>query len=113
MTPISVQAEDGRSVPQSSILSTRVSLAAHTDQTAMSVVTALVNSLTQATKRKVVVGMVPLNLLAQTRVENAVSGESARSVLERIVRATGRRVSWRLYYDPGLQMYALNLHLIK
>jgi hypothetical protein len=74
---------------------------------ALSLLTATISSSVQS---KVVVGTIPINLLAQSHIEFGASNESARSVLMKMWKATGRSLSWRLFYDPSLQHYVINIH---
>ena len=56
-------------------------------------------------------GDVASNLLLQTMVRVDARAEPARTMLLRYLAATRRAVSWRLFYDPGMKSYHLNLRL--
>ena len=53
-------------------------------------------------------------LLGAVRVLCAISAknETARLVLLRILSGTGRTLTWRLLYDGGLKVYALNIAVV-
>ncbi len=46
-------------------------------------------------------------------MEEGAQNEIARDVLVRVLRTTGKGLSWLLLYDPGWRMYALNLVVVK
>ena len=73
---------------------------------------ALVAALADTTKRTVLIGTAPINLLQQVPMEDAVVNEPARIALKRIIRSTGKGLSWRLFYDVGLQLHVLNIHRV-
>jgi len=82
----------------------------------------VLKALEQASGTKVLIGMVPQNLLHAT-VTAADAGEApARDILTRMIRQMRwkdarlsgdiPRMSWRLYYDPGNPSFVLNLHVV-
>jgi hypothetical protein len=112
VVPVSVQGQDGSLVRQSSILDARISLSPRKDRTTLEALATLLAAVQAATGQHVLLGTSPTNLFVQSRMEEGAADETARDVLIRTVRATGRRLSWRLLYDPGDQAYFLNLHLV-
>ena len=52
------------------------------------------------------------NLYLQTRVRDGAKDERARDVLTRVLAATGRRMSWRLRYQPGRQHHGFSAHVV-
>ena len=58
------------------------------------------------------IGITPLNLMNQTKVRMGASNETARTVLARLMGQFRYRLSWQLFYDPGLKWYVLNVHIV-
>lgn len=112
VVPASVQGRDGSPVPQSSILEARISLSPEKNRNTVDALVALLAAVRSATGQRVEIGTSPVNLLMQSRMEEGATDESARDVLVRTLRATGRRLGWLLLYDPGDQYYVLNPVLV-
>jgi hypothetical protein len=70
-------------------------------------------AISQTTGQTVLIGAVPTNLFVQQRLRQGAANETARDVLLRTLDATGRKLSWRLLYDPGWKSYFLSVHLVK
>jgi len=66
-------------------------------------------ALSAKTGIKVLLGIAPLNLMAQTQVSVGGENVSARSLLSQTLHATGRPLEWKLLYDAGEPSYMLNL----
>lgn len=60
--------------------------------------------------RNVFQGATAANILEQVNFTGGASGEMARSVLEKVIVKTGRRLSWRLFFSPGDNQYYLNTY---
>jgi hypothetical protein len=99
---------------QRSLLDTKLTIDAR-DRSALEMLQAFVEALTQASGSHVSLGTVPLNLLAQTRVSGGANDERAGTILMRTLAATGATLSWRLFYGPeeARPGYALNVHMLK
>lgn len=96
-----------------SILNTYITIP-HGKRTALDMLESIRDELTRQTGIEVLIGTVPLNLLARTSVEDGAQSEPARTVLLRTLRATGWSLSWRLLYEAGpAPLYALNIHAVR
>lgn len=69
-------------------------------------------AVSQANGARVVVGTIPLGLFTRPQELQAAGGQRARDVLLAVLDRVGggARLSWQLFYDPGMQMYVLNIH---
>jgi hypothetical protein len=72
----------------------------------------IVGEVQRTTGKKVTLGMLPLNKLFQLEIKMGASDEVARDVLIRFAKDTNIGLSWRLFYDPGLKWFALNMHRV-
>jgi hypothetical protein len=76
---------------------------------------AISDAITKATSVRVVVGTFPTNVLFQYHDRRAAVGEKARDVLVHLLNSAkhGQDLSWRLLYDPEVNQYWLNIHLVQ
>jgi hypothetical protein len=51
--------------------------------------------------------------MAQTKMEEAVEKATARQIIVKALESTGKGLSWRLFYDPGLKVYVFNAHPVR
>lgn len=75
----------------------------------------LVSEICQAlsvTGQTVISGTMPFSLLARHETTLGGSGLTARSFLSRLLAEMTVPLSWQLFYDPGLRMYVLNVHVV-
>ena len=84
------------------------------ERTAGALLVEICSVLQQKSRTSVIMGAVPASLLASRQTKLGSSDESARSLLDRILRELrtpdGPPLSWQLFNDPGLHMYVLNIH---
>jgi hypothetical protein len=66
----------------------------------------------EATQTNVFLGTVPQNLLFRYSTREGAVNETARDILVRVLEGTKAKLSWQLFYDPGLRLYVLNVHFI-
>lgn len=111
VVPQAIRARDGGLQQQPSILDVLVTMAAQ-ERTAEEAITFALRQVADQTGIPVLLGTVPHNLLLQTKVETAVFEQSARQVLLKILSATGQRISWQLFFDPGLSVYVFNARIL-
>lgn len=71
------------------------------ERTAQELIEAVIAQVRVATGIHVVVGTTPISLLMQTKLRSSAKDESARDVLLRALAATGNKLSWQLFCDPG------------
>lgn len=109
--PVSVRKADGQIVKQSSMLQTTISLP-EADRSVGETLQAILGTVTRVTGKRLVMGTTPIDLLFHSRTQQSATSEAAKTALVRALTATGRKLSWQLFYDPGQKMYALNVHLV-
>ncbi len=76
------------------------------------VVIAVLGQVGQATQQKIELAASPINFFNQRRVEIAATQEPARDVLVRALAASGRPLSWRLFYDVTMGRSYLGIHFV-
>jgi hypothetical protein len=102
----------GRFEPAVSLLDTNISIPAG-ERNAFRMLEAITDAVGRQSAASVSVGTVPINLLMQAHVQHGANNESGRAVLMRTLDATGRKLSWRLFCDPGsVRACALNVHIV-
>ncbi len=79
-------------------------------RTGADLVREICHSLSLSTGQTVVVGTTPASLLAKHATTIADSDATARSLLSRLFAEMRVPLSWQLFFDPGLQLYVLNIH---
>jgi hypothetical protein len=94
-----------------SVLAAPVTFAARTAPVG-DLVQLVLSAVVAATGRQVVIATGPINLMRRPVAAEA-NQEAAGTVLSRVLRASGRDVSWRLLYDFGMKKYFLNLHVVE
>jgi hypothetical protein len=75
---------------------------------------ALCQAVSEASHTKVFIGTVPLNLFFHYQERQDGRPQKARNALVSLIQRvhSGSVLSWRLLYDPGQKVYALNIHEI-
>jgi hypothetical protein len=96
---------------EGSILDTPVTMTRAT-RPLIDVVTVTLAEVERATGKKVEVATFPMNFSRQRWVEMEAKGEPARDVLVRALAASGRTLSWRLYFDAMMRQYYLSIHFV-
>jgi len=94
-----------------SILDTPVTIT-HATRRLDDVVTVALAEVERATGQKVVLATFPINFFFQHRVEIEAKQEPAREVLVRALAASGRALSWRLFFDAMGRHYYLGIHFV-
>ncbi|MFC3692794.1 hypothetical protein ACFOWB_11295 [Chenggangzhangella methanolivorans] len=97
--------------PVTPALDRRISLKAK-PRTGMELLGDLREAVAAAEGRRVLIGTVPTGLLSRLKVGFGAADEPARAALARLVAASGRKMAWKLLYDPGFDDYALNLTVV-
>ena len=96
------RSRDGRDEAFQPILSTVLQIqATRAEQSALDALQELVDTLGRTAQARVGLMTFPANLLAQSRVTANAGTRTAREELVRILAATGRRLSWKLFFDPN------------
>jgi hypothetical protein len=115
VVPAHAKNAQGKLEARTSLLDTPIRLVPGT-RSALDLTSELAEAVSAGTGKKVSVFFVPTNLFFRTKVTVDDSNEdnSARAALSRILKATGRKLSWRLVYLPDVhQGYALSVHEVK
>ena len=76
------------------------------------VMTVVLAEVERGTGQKVELATFPTNFFFQHRVEIEAKQEPAREVLVRALGASGRPLSWRLFFDARMRQYYLNIHFV-
>lgn len=94
-----------------SILDTPVTIP-HATRSLGDVVIAVIEQVGQLTQQRIGLAGFPINFFRQRQVETGARQESARDVLVRAMGASGRPLSWRLFYSVPMGQYYLNIHFV-
>jgi len=76
------------------------------------VVTVVLAAVERGTGQKLELATFPTNFFFQHRVEIEAKQEGAREVLVRALAASGRALSWSLFFDARMRQYYLNTHFV-
>jgi hypothetical protein len=100
--------EDGKEQAVTPILDTLISIPTES-RDAITGISAILDALSAKTHTKVILGMMPISALQRSKVTVGGDNTSARNLLLQMLSATKLKLSWHLYYDNDVKMYALNL----
>ena len=81
------------------------------ERTLVEVVQSIVAAVSSESGSKIMVGATPTNAM-HVRVHVDGVKQRARVLLAQYLAFAQRRISWRLFYDPGMKLYVLNLHWV-
>lgn len=111
--PESIKGPTGETMPVRSILDTPVELKVQ-ERTGMQLLEAWAEAVSANSKQQLVIGSAPLNMLANYKDKQGLNFPNARDALTEILETVGKRsqLSWQLFYDPGLKLYALNVYRV-
>ena len=111
--PTAVTDVSGRLTAQKSVLDEIINLPAQ-ERTGLQTLEALCAAVGKATRQRVFVGTIPIRLFEQYK-DRQERKMKARDALVQLLEKTrnGARLSWRLLYDPGQKIYALNIRPIQ
>jgi hypothetical protein len=109
--PAQVKDVSGRWVHQASILNIPITFP-EKERSVLETLEAITGAISSATQLKVAIGAIPLNFFVRHRTTQSASSEPAREALIRTLESTNRKFSWRLLYDPGMKMFALNVRSV-
>lgn len=111
--PTAIKNVRGKVVPQASVLDAVISIP-RAQRHGMETLEAICEAVSQVSGTRVVSGTVPINLFFRYRDEEGITRAPAREALAKFLAKVGRApLSWQLLYDPGLKMYALNVHQVQ
>jgi len=106
--PTEVKNKEGILVPVTPILDTPIDLP-EIERSGAEILVAITERVSAETGQVVMVGLAPINLFMRHRVRIGGTGVAARECLVQLLEALDAPVSWRLFYDPGLGFYVLNI----
>lgn len=113
VVPQSIKGPTGETIPVRSILDTPVELSVQ-ERTGMEMLEAWAKAVSANSKQKIVIGAAPLQMFLTYKENQGLSYPNARDALTQILATVGegRKLSWQLLYDPGLKLYAINIHRV-
>lgn len=111
--PIAVKSRSGKLMPQESVLDAVITIPAK-ERTGLQTLEVLCSAISRVTQRRVVVGAIPSAMFLQHRDQLGAESQRARDTLVQLLERTskGMKLSWQLFYDPGMKIYALNIHVV-
>jgi hypothetical protein len=112
VSPYQIKGRSGYLTTQASVLDEIASIGERKERSVYNAMSDVLDSVSAATGRRLLIGMVPINLLARKMYEDGATPQPARELLTRILGATGFGLSWQLFYDPGLGIYMFNVHVV-
>lgn len=107
--PLSAQRipDSMRAVPAPQLFNTRISMPAVT-RTGLETLEAIVDAVAARSGKDVRLAVAPVNVLVHMRL--TLGGDMpAHEAVERLIRATGVKLSWQLLYDPRMRAYYFSL----
>ena len=112
IVPTGFRDKGGQDIIRGSVLESSISIPGAT-RTADEMIRKVLRLVTHTTGITVELGIAPVNLLRGTTVNEGATREVARDVLLRTLSATGRTLSWQLFYGPDTKTYAFNVHIVE
>ncbi|HXQ72003.1 MAG TPA: hypothetical protein VN844_16025 [Pyrinomonadaceae bacterium] len=111
--PESIKGPTGGTTPVRSILETPVQIAVQ-ERTGIQMLEAWADAVSANSKRKIVIGAAPLQMFSTYKEKQGLSFPNARDALTEILATVGKgsKLSWQLFYDPGLKLYAINIYRV-
>lgn len=109
--PAAIKDISGRVVPQTSLLDVAISIPAK-ERNGLQMLEALCAEVVSPFNCALWSERLPYGLLLRHKENQGVESAKARDFLIQLLERAGNgtRLSWQLFYDPGLRMYALNIH---
>jgi hypothetical protein len=107
-----VRDESGGITSARSVLDSRISFPEER-RTALECLNQIVDDIGQATGERIMIGAVPTNALVEVRTNMHASDSVARDVLSQLMMETGQKMSWQVFYDPGLRVHVVNIHIVR
>jgi len=110
--PTAAKDQLGGMRPYRSLLSRQVTVKAGSRRI-LEAMSDVVEALNRQSGRQIGIATVPVSLLVSRTVEAGATNEDARSVLMRLMAASGRSLSWRLLCEPGAdKLCYFNVHAV-
>jgi len=111
--PNTVKDASGKLASNKSLLDTVITLPSK-ERTGLQTLEDLCEAISKANQLHVVVGTIPSGMFLRHKDQHGIASLKARDALIQLLKRTsnGAKLSWQLLYDPGLKMYALNLHVV-
>lgn len=124
VVPVMLKSSQGTWKATTSVLDTPINVAIE-QRSGIQMVDAICEALTDAARVRVVVGVEPLNAMANAQIVDGGTNEAAGAMLSRVLQRLTRQSAerfgkdferpyvWQLLFDPTTQGYFLNLSLVK
>lgn len=111
--PQSIKGPTGETIQVRSILDTPVQIPVQ-ERTGMQMLEAWANAVSANSKKQIVIGAAPLQMFSTFKENQGLSFPNARDALTEILATVGKgsKLSWQLFYDPGLKLYAINIYRV-
>jgi hypothetical protein len=109
---VAARDEKGRITPQKPVLDSPLTLQTQ-ERTATDTVNLICQQIAERAHVQVTVGVSPWAVMDHTKVNVGGAQESARALLSRTLTSTGRKLYWRMLFDPNSKGYLLDIHLIR
>ena len=111
--PTAYKSKSGALVRQQAVFDSVITIPSQ-DRTVLQSLELLCDAISRPTVVKVVLGTIPQNLFYHSRSRVGAKRETARDFLVRLLGTanTTVRLSWQLFYGPGMRFYALNIHAV-
>lgn len=109
--PVMAKNANGKSVNVVPLLDARISFP-QKERTAHETLLEFCGALQRARGTRVLLMNSPMKLLTNRREKVEATNEMAREVLLRLLDSTGVRLTWHLYWDPGLLAFGLNIDVV-
>jgi hypothetical protein len=111
--PVLVRNAAGRLTPQAPVLDARITFSTK-ERTGFQEIQDFCAEVSRVTRKQVVMGNVPNRFAGYKDNYGIPTTTNARVALAQILKRleSGRRLSWRLLYDPGMKIFVLNIHSV-
>lgn len=112
--PRSIKGPNGETILVRSILDSPVQSSAQ-ERNGMQMLEAWRDAVSTSSKKRVMIGAAPFGMLLSYKDDRGISSPNARDALSEILMRVGKttKLSWQVFYDPGRQIYAINIHSVQ
>jgi hypothetical protein len=112
--PQSIKSATSETVSVRSVLDARIELPAQ-ERDGMQMLEAWATAVSTSSKQQIIIGSAPLQMFLNYKDAQGLTSQSGREALTEILTRAGKgkKLSWQLFYEPGLRMYALNIYRVQ
>jgi hypothetical protein len=113
IVPVATRDATGRQVASRSLLDAKIAVPTG-QRSALEVIDVVARAVGNLHGISIGVGMVPVNLLNQVRLDESAISDDARTVLVRTLAAAPMPLSWQIFCEPApSRLCALNIHSVR